>query len=57
MVFKEGGRPSEVYIVRSGEFKLTRLEHGNSIFKSWEIVLLGPGTLFGEEAIIEGRRR
>jgi CRP-like cAMP-binding protein len=53
LVFREGEDPNEIHIIQSGEFKLTREEKGNSILKTFEIALLGPGELFGEEDIIE----
>lgn len=53
-LFKEGDPGSELYCVRSGEIAITRKveESTDSI-----IVRFGPGSVFGEMALIENRPR
>ncbi len=53
-VFHEGDQSDSCYIVRSGEFRVTR-EHSDG--RAITLANLGPGDIFGELAMLDGEVR
>lgn len=53
-VFHEGDRSDACYIVRSGDFRVTR-EHSDG--RAITLATLGPGDIFGELAMLDGEVR
>src|SRR5881409_4460682 len=51
-VFHEGDRSDACYLVRSGDLRVTR-EHPDG--RAIALATLGPGDLFGELAMLDGR--
>src|SRR6478735_239264 len=50
-VFHEGDQSDACYIVRSGSFRVTR-EHSDG--RAITLATLGPGDIFGEQALLDG---
>ena len=50
-VFHEGDRTDACYVIRAGEFRVTR-EHSDG--RAITLATLGPGELFGELAMLDG---
>jgi CRP-like cAMP-binding protein len=53
MVFSEGEPGDELYIIRKGLVKITKIAEGNEVL----LALLKPGDIFGEMALLESKPR
>lgn len=53
-VFAEGDRGRELFLVHSGEIRITKHSHDGA---DQDLARLGPGSMFGEMALLEGHTR
>jgi CRP-like cAMP-binding protein len=53
MVFSEGEPGDELYIIRQGSVKITKIAEGNEVL----LAVLKPGDIFGEMALLESKPR
>ena len=53
VIFKEGDRAAETYLIKSGNVRLSRLDDGETL----EIDVVGTGHIFGEMAVISDMNR
>jgi CRP-like cAMP-binding protein len=53
MIFSEGEPGDELYIIRQGSVKITRIAEGNEVL----LAVLKPGDIFGEMALLESKPR
>jgi CRP-like cAMP-binding protein len=53
MIFSEGEPGDELYIIREGSVKITKIAEGNEVL----LAVLKPGDIFGEMALLESKPR
>jgi CRP-like cAMP-binding protein len=53
MIFSEGEPGDELYIIRQGSVKITKIAEGNEVL----LAVLKPGDIFGEMALLESKPR
>jgi CRP-like cAMP-binding protein len=53
MIFSEGEPGDELYIIRQGSVKITKIADGNEVL----LAVLKPGDMFGEMALLESKPR
>jgi CRP-like cAMP-binding protein len=53
MIFSEGEPGDELYIIRKGSVKITKIAEGNEVL----LAVLKPGDIFGEMALLESKPR
>jgi CRP-like cAMP-binding protein len=53
MIFSEGEPGDELYIIRTGSVKITKIAEGNEVL----LAVLKPGDIFGEMALLESKPR
>ncbi len=58
IVYREMDKPSELFIIKSGEFRLFKeIKDGNRKPKIMEIAILTEGEIFGEEDVLANKPR